>query len=93
MTEILLKVALDTINKTKPNHKIIFLAPSWTMADGRSQVPVRCYVHGNVWEVSGITRSPRAFSHTYEFTEFLTDDMAGLTTQTFEVIVSLNIMH
>ena len=63
------------------------------MADGRSQVPVRCYVHGNVWEVRGTKRSPRAFNHTYEFTEFLTGDMAGLTTQTFEVIVSLNIMH
>lgn len=61
-----------------------FTTPTWGMADGRSQVPVRCTVTGNVWEVSKGVRNPRKFTHTYEFSEFLTDDMAGLKTKTFE---------
>lgn len=55
------------------------------MADGRQQVPVRCTVQGNIWEVKNGLRVARAFQHTYEFSEYLTDDMAHLSTRDFEV--------
>ncbi|XP_071140861.1 uncharacterized protein [Mytilus edulis] len=61
-----------------------FTRPDWGMADGRKQVPVRCTVTGNIWEVKGSVRAARKFTHTYEFSEYLTDDMAHLTTKTFE---------
>ena len=37
-----------------------------------SQIPVRCVVKGNVYDVVNGMRSqtPRSFNHTYEFSEF-----------------------